>query len=97
MPVILGLILLGALPESPRWLSRHPRRWAELSGLLRRMDRSAPDGSTFIDPIEEKDEGSAGIAALFQDGRAPSTIAIWIAFFCACLLSIRRSVGSRRC
>jgi AAHS family 4-hydroxybenzoate transporter-like MFS transporter len=87
MPVVLGAILLFVLPESPRWLSRHPLRWPELVGLLRRMKRTASDGAGFIDPLEEKSERSVGIAALFQDGRARGTTAIWIALF-LCLLAV---------
>ena len=40
---------LAALPESPRYLARHPQRSRELAAILRRMGRDAPDGARFVD------------------------------------------------
>ena len=37
--VVLGLVLVFALPESPRFLARHPTRRPELAALLARMGR----------------------------------------------------------
>lgn len=39
MPVLLGLVLMAALPESPRFLARRPHRWPDLVRLLARMGR----------------------------------------------------------
>ena len=68
LPLVLALLLLVALPESPRFLARRPQRWPELVRLLGRM-------------------GRVGFSALFRDGRARDTVAIWWAFF-MCLLAV---------
>ncbi|WP_321857394.1 MFS transporter [Paraburkholderia tropica] len=87
LPLILALVLLVALPESPRFLSRRPNRWGELTKLLRRMARDIPDGVEFIDVREQGAERHLGFTALFRDGRASDTVAIWCAFF-MCLLAV---------
>ena len=81
LPVVLGLILFFALPETPRFLVRRPARWAELSGLLGRMSRPTPAGVVFTDLGEQKAARRGGFPALFEPGRARDTIALWCAFF----------------
>src|SRR6516164_5155773 len=39
IPLLLCVVLLFALPESPRFLVRHPSRWDELSALLAKIHR----------------------------------------------------------
>ncbi|MBB5497541.1 MFS transporter [Paraburkholderia sp. MM5384-R2] len=87
LPLILAVVLLFALPESPRFLSRHRHRWGELTKLLGRMARDVPDGATFVDIREQGAERHLGFTALFKDGRASDTVAIWCAFF-MCLLAV---------
>ncbi|MGN6319546.1 MFS transporter [Trinickia sp.] len=87
LPLVLGVVLLAALPESPRFLARRPRRWPELVRLLARMGHSVADNVAFTDPVEQRTEKHVGFTALFRDGRARDTIAIWSAFF-ACLLAV---------
>lgn len=86
-PLAMAAILAFTLPESPRWLARHPKRWGELARLLGRMGRPAPEGAAFIDAAEQKVERRGGVAALFQEGRASTTVALWFAFF-LCLLTV---------
>ncbi|WP_438391861.1 MFS transporter [Caballeronia sp. DA-9] len=87
LPLILALVLLFALPESPRFLSRRPHRWGELTKLLGRMSRHVPSDASFVDVREQGAEKHVGFTALFKDGRAFDTIAIWCAFF-MCLLAV---------
>ena len=87
LPLILSLLLVLGLPESPRFLVRRSARWAELSGLLARMSRTIPADATFSDRIEQRAEQRKGLAALFETGLARDTIAIWCAFF-MCLLAV---------
>lgn len=87
LPLLLGVILLVALPESPRFLARRPRRWPDLVRLLARMERQVADDVEFTDPREQRAEKHVGFTALFRDGRARDTLAIWSAFF-ACLLAV---------
>ncbi len=80
------MVLILKLPESPRWLSRQKARAGELTALLRRMGRDVPAGSTFYDSAENVGQ-KVGLRALFADGRAISTVALWSAFFTT-LLSV---------
>ena len=81
LPVVLCLVLLVALPETPRFLVRRPARWAELSGLLKRMSHPTPADVAFTDLGEQKAAEREGFPALFEPGRARDTVALWCAFF----------------
>jgi AAHS family 4-hydroxybenzoate transporter-like MFS transporter len=86
IPIVGVLVLRKLLPESPRFLARHPERFGELARDLRRMGHSVPSGATFVD----RSEGSgrqASVAALFQPEFRRNTIALWISFV-SCLLTI---------
>ncbi|MEO6273222.1 MAG: MFS transporter [Rhodoferax sp.] len=87
LPLVVAVALAFLLPESPRYLARHPSRWAELEGLLARMSRPVLAGTVFSDGAEQKTERRQGIRALFDVGFARDTIAIWCAFF-MCLLAV---------
>lgn len=86
LPTLFSMVLILKLPESPRWLSRQKARAGELTALLRRMGRDVPAGSTFYDSAENVGQ-KVGLRALFTDGRAISTVALWSAFFTT-LLSV---------
>jgi len=86
-PIVLSVLLLATLPESPRFLARRSERWHELSKLLSRMERPTAANSAFTDMSEQIAEKRAGFGALFETGRARDTLAIWSAFF-MCLLAV---------
>ena len=81
LAVILGIVLTIGLPESPRFLARRPKRWAELASLLGRMGRPTAADTRFTDLREQRAEKHEGFLALFQDGRTRDTLALWCAFF----------------
>ena len=87
LPMAFGVLLVFVLPESPRFLVRHPARWPELRRLLARMGRVVAGDAGFNDPVEQQKEQRAGFSALFQRGMARDTVAIWCAFF-MCLLAV---------
>jgi MFS transporter, AAHS family, 4-hydroxybenzoate transporter len=87
LPLILSLLLLFGMPESPRFLVRRPARWPELSRLLARMSRASPANAAFSDRVEQGVEQRKGIAALFEATLARDTVVIWCAFF-MCLLAV---------
>lgn len=87
LPLLLAVVLLAALPESPRFLARRPKRWPDLVRLLARMGREVPPDAAFTDVREQSAEKHVGFTALFRDGRARDTAAIWAAFF-MCLLAV---------
>lgn len=89
LPIALGLILMTTLPESPRFLARHPKAWPRLVQLLARMGRSVPTGSRFIDAAEAQAQHQPrrGLAELFKAGMGRETLALSAAFF-MCTLAI---------
>lgn len=86
VPLVAVPLLLRALPESPRYLVRHPARRYELARTLRRMGHPVDDGATFIDP-GDKGTGRPSIGSLFLPDLRADTIALWGAMF-SCLLAV---------
>ena len=86
IPIVAAIVLMRLLPESPRYLARHPHRWPELARTLARMGRPTPDGATFIDATERA-AGRASLWTLFRGQWRGDTLALFGAFF-ACLLAV---------
>lgn len=80
-PVALALLLLAVLPESPRYLARHARRWPELARLLARCGHRTSPGIGFTDLTEQVAGRRAGLGALFAGFYRRDTLALWAAFF----------------
>jgi AAHS family 4-hydroxybenzoate transporter-like MFS transporter len=79
-PLLYALVLLVALPESPRFLARHAERTGELIRILWRMGHTVAEDTIFSGGPEW--EGKAGsLAELFAPGLLRDTIGLWIAFF----------------
>lgn len=85
MPIVAALLLVRVLPESPRYLARHPARRRELGALLRRMGHPIPDDAEFSDRTEGT--ARASVWTIFQRGWRRDTFALWAAFF-SCLLAV---------
>ncbi|WP_027818663.1 MFS transporter [Paraburkholderia bannensis] len=79
LPLVLAVALLACLPESPRFLARRTQRWPELARLLGRMSREVAPDAAFTDLREQRAEKHVGFTALFRDGRARDSAAIWAA------------------
>lgn len=83
----LALVISAALgklvPESPKFLARDPRRWRELSDILRRSGHEIPVEVTFSAPadVHSAARTSDRMANLFRGGLARDTTALWVAFF----------------
>jgi AAHS family 4-hydroxybenzoate transporter-like MFS transporter len=86
LPLAYGIVLMFALPESPRFLVRRSARWQELRALLARMGRMVATDATYTDALEARQEQRASFASIFKDGMARDTLAIWCAFF-MCLIA----------
>lgn len=80
LPLVIAGALIPVLPESPRYLARHPNRRSELQGLLRRFGHDTPPGATFVDASEGAVD-RVSVRALFAPGLRGDTLALWIAFF----------------
>jgi AAHS family 4-hydroxybenzoate transporter-like MFS transporter len=85
-PVALALLLAAILPESPRYLARHPRRWTELGRLLDRLGHRVGADAAFT--VSHDDAGrSAPLEALLGRGLRIDTLALWVSFL-SCLLTV---------
>lgn len=84
--IAVSVILFLLLPESPRFLARHPARWPELTRLLARMGRPVPENSTYVD-TREQGVARTSIAALLTPQYRRDSLLLWAAFF-ACLFSV---------
>jgi AAHS family 4-hydroxybenzoate transporter-like MFS transporter len=87
VPLAAAIALRFILPESPRFLARRERRWAELAGVLTKMGHTPAPGTAFVDPVVDSTVQTASIGSLFGAGFRRDTIALWGAFF-SCLLAV---------
>jgi AAHS family 4-hydroxybenzoate transporter-like MFS transporter len=85
IPLLLCVVLLFALPESPRFLVRHPSRWDELSALLAKIHRPTAPGSRFCDRTESDVRGR--FLDLFSRHYLRDSLALWCAFL-LCLFTV---------
>jgi MFS transporter, AAHS family, 4-hydroxybenzoate transporter len=85
-PVLAALVLLRALPESPRYLARDARRWGDLARTLARMGHVVPAGTGFVDATDAT-ANSASFRTLFQRDLRGDTLALFAAFL-SCLLAV---------
>ena len=86
VPIVAAVIWMRLLPESPRFLARHPHRWPELRSTLRRMGHAVPESASFADTTE-RGVRKASIGELFAPAFRRDTIPLWGAFF-SCLLAV---------
>ena len=86
LPLVIAAVLLKVLPESPRFLARHPDRWPQLRALLRRLGHAVPDGAQFADS-KEKAVARVSAQELLKPDLRGDTIALCASFF-FCLLTV---------
>lgn len=79
-PMLIALLFLVALPESPRYLARIPERRDELIRLLTRMGHAVNANAVF-DSAQETTAESGHIRALFEPQFLRDTMGLWLAFF----------------
>jgi AAHS family 4-hydroxybenzoate transporter-like MFS transporter len=86
LPLLVAVVLVRFLPESPRYLARHPQRWAELERIFGQIGHGVPAGTKFVD-LGEKAVARASVGALFTPDFRRDTVALWGAMF-ACMLAV---------
>jgi MFS transporter, AAHS family, 4-hydroxybenzoate transporter len=86
LSLVVAVILVRFLPESPRFLARHPERWPELTVILRRIGHPIPEGSAFVD-LTEQTVATSSIGSLFSPAFRRDTLALWGAMF-SCMLAV---------
>ena len=84
-PVVLTLLLLILLPESPRFLVQRPNRQAALIATMRRITGRDLDAGTRFTAEEAKVE-RLPLIELFRGGRAARTLTLWPIFFLSLLV-----------
>jgi len=87
LPLVAAVALARLLPESPRFLARHPARWPELVRHAGKLGRPVPPGAAFEDSTERGVATRAPISWLFDAEFRRDTIALWCSFF-SCLLAV---------
>jgi MFS transporter, AAHS family, 4-hydroxybenzoate transporter len=87
MPLVFAVVLWMTLPESPRFLARHPENRQRLTELLRRMGHATEPAITYEDRTKVAADSRAPIRTLFGPELARDTVGLWIAYF-FCLASI---------
>jgi AAHS family 4-hydroxybenzoate transporter-like MFS transporter len=90
LPLVMAAVLLKVLPESPRFLARHPDRWPQLRTLLRRLGHRVPDDARFVDATE-KAVARVSARELLEPEYRFDTIALSASYF-FCLLSVYMGV-----
>lgn len=81
LPAALVVTMAIWLPESPRFLARHPARRAALAALLNRATRGSRYRQEHRFVLRETDDGKQGIAALFANDYRRDTLVLWLMFF----------------
>jgi len=84
MPIVLGMVFIAALPESPLFLARHPNRRPALLHLLGRVGISVGTDPQFLD--HSRTSNRPPVTVLLQHGMRLNTLALWVGFF-FCLLA----------
>lgn len=83
LTLLISVGLWKLIPESPKFLARHPARWPELTALLRRAGHRIPVDATFA--VQRDMHVATGsidrIGNLFRGGVARDTVSLWAAFF----------------
>lgn len=86
VPIAAAVALPRLLPESPRYLARHPARRAELIATLGRMGHPVPEDARITD-TSDASLHRASLGTLFTPQFRADTIALWVSFF-SCLLAV---------
>ncbi len=87
-PLLFALLLLVALPESPRYLARFAEKKEELARILVRMGHAVSDGNTFTaGAVKTGNQTSGFISQLFSPELRRDTTGLWLACF-ACMTGV---------
>jgi AAHS family 4-hydroxybenzoate transporter-like MFS transporter len=89
LPLVLGVILIFALPESPRFMVGRRERWNDLRALLQRLGHVVSPDAVFADTAERVQKAST--AAVFTPEYRRDTLALCASFF-FCLMAAYASV-----
>jgi AAHS family 4-hydroxybenzoate transporter-like MFS transporter len=78
---MLSIVMAFLTPESPRFLTRQPKRALELTKLLARLGHSVPPNVTFVENVVDRPGTSILWNDFFAAGQARNTLSLWLSFF----------------
>ncbi len=82
LSIVVGVILVWRLPESPRFLARRPERWPELAAILRQIGHDVRAGTAFVDSGEQHIAKVSVTALITPDYRRDTAALCAAMFFC---------------
>ncbi|HUO22968.1 MAG TPA: MFS transporter [Caulobacteraceae bacterium] len=80
-PLVIALLMIGLLPESPRFLAIRPQRKSELVKTMRRFENPIDPALPAVDSSGKRPEGAPGVMALFSKPYLTDTLGLWSAMF----------------
>ena len=86
VPLLVALLLIWLLPESPRLLARRPNRWPELFRTLRRAGHTVDDAAAVV-LVDEHRVTRASLSSLLMPSFLRDTLGLWTAYF-SCMLAV---------
>jgi AAHS family 4-hydroxybenzoate transporter-like MFS transporter len=81
LPVLLAPLVLAAMPEAMEFLVMHGAPAARIRAILARLDPTRDFSSETSFTVARENKAGFQPIQLFQDGRAPITIVLWVVFF----------------
>jgi AAHS family 4-hydroxybenzoate transporter-like MFS transporter len=82
LPLVVGVVLIKALPESLRFLTASGRNRESMKRIVAEIAPELKDGAFDASPQkEDKPLPGARVLQLFSQGRAVGTVLLWIPFF----------------
>ena len=81
IPIVIGLVMLFALPESLQFLTLRRKNLDKVGRWLKRIDPAAPVSPTSEYVVDEQPKKGVPIVQLFADGRAAGTTLLWVVMF----------------
>ena len=81
IPIVIALIMLFILPESPRFLATRENRKADLVKLMARFGNPIDPALPAVDSLDKPAKLKVGLGALFSKEYARDTIGLWGAMF----------------
>jgi len=85
LPIVAAVALRWLLPESPRYLLRHPERRQEMARTLERMGQPVSDAVTVPQQADAGERPS--IRTLLSSDYRADTLGLWAAFL-SCMLTV---------
>ena len=81
LPVLLAPLVLAAMPEALEFLVMHNAPAARIRAILARLEPGRDFSQETSFTVSRENKAGFQPVQLFQDGRAPITIMLWVVFF----------------